>query len=137
MNPEARCRAGRPCLEGSKSRNRLSELLAWPVFFLLRAARRNQKSGGDMRASRYSVRLLVLSGAIVLGCREDEVARPSLAVAPSSLQRVEVTEARLAIEKLQLIGATEDTPAFSSMESFAVSVNLGGAITRLKSFSVP
>src|SRR5713101_2762383 len=32
MNPEARCRADRPCLEGSKSRNRLSELLAWPVF---------------------------------------------------------------------------------------------------------
>src|SRR5437667_99002 len=31
MNPEARCRAGRPCLRGSKSRNRLSALLAWPV----------------------------------------------------------------------------------------------------------
>src|SRR3989442_5462876 len=34
MNPEARCRAGRPCLEGSESRNRLSKLLAWPVFLL-------------------------------------------------------------------------------------------------------
>src|SRR5690242_10933888 len=31
MNPEAR-RADRPSLEGSKSRNRLSELRAWPVF---------------------------------------------------------------------------------------------------------
>src|SRR2546421_5736246 len=38
MNPEARCRAGRPCLEGSESRNRLSELLAWPVFFEARKA---------------------------------------------------------------------------------------------------
>ncbi len=31
--PGARCRAGRPCLEGSKSRNRLSGIPAWPVFF--------------------------------------------------------------------------------------------------------
>ena len=31
--PEARSRAARPCLEGSKSRNRLSEVPAWPVFF--------------------------------------------------------------------------------------------------------
>src|SRR3989475_2797974 len=28
-----RPRLGRPCLEGSKSRNRLSEVLAWPVLF--------------------------------------------------------------------------------------------------------
>ncbi len=28
MNPEARCRVGRLCFEGSKSRNRLSETLA-------------------------------------------------------------------------------------------------------------
>jgi len=34
MNPAARCRADRPGLEGSKSRNRLSETLAWPSFFL-------------------------------------------------------------------------------------------------------
>src|SRR5438874_6310789 len=34
MNPEARCRVARLCLEGSKSRNRLSERLAWPVPFL-------------------------------------------------------------------------------------------------------
>ncbi len=33
MNPEARCRAGRPCFGGSESRNRLSELRAWPVDF--------------------------------------------------------------------------------------------------------
>src|SRR5216117_2540637 len=33
MNPEARCRAGSPMLRGSKSRDRLSELLAWPVSF--------------------------------------------------------------------------------------------------------
>src|SRR5207247_2482717 len=45
--------------------------------------------------------------------------------------------AKLAIDKLQLIGATEETPAFNSTESFPVSVNLGGVITRLKSFSVP
>src|SRR2546429_9367901 len=32
--PEARCRAARLCLEGSKSRNRLSEAPAWPVLFL-------------------------------------------------------------------------------------------------------
>src|SRR3989449_6452318 len=32
MNPEARRRAARPCLEGSKSRNRLSEILAWSVL---------------------------------------------------------------------------------------------------------
>src|SRR2546430_11680400 len=31
--PEARCRAARLCLEGSKSRNRLSEVPAWPVLF--------------------------------------------------------------------------------------------------------
>src|SRR5438128_3302293 len=30
--PEARCRAARRCLEGSKSRNRLSEVPAWPVL---------------------------------------------------------------------------------------------------------
>jgi len=34
VNPEARSRAGRPCVGGSKSRNRLSEGLAWPVFFI-------------------------------------------------------------------------------------------------------
>ena len=34
--PEARCRAARVCLEGSKSRNRLSEVPAWPVLFLPR-----------------------------------------------------------------------------------------------------
>src|SRR5882672_8301068 len=34
MNPEARCRAGRPCLEGSKSRNRLSETPLGRPFFL-------------------------------------------------------------------------------------------------------
>src|SRR5437667_9839098 len=34
--PEARCRAARLCLEGSKSRNRLSEVPAWPVLFLPR-----------------------------------------------------------------------------------------------------
>ena len=33
VNPEARCRADRPCLGGSESRNRLSELLVWPVLF--------------------------------------------------------------------------------------------------------
>src|SRR5437016_4394440 len=33
--PEARCRAARPCLEGSKSRSRLSEVPAWPVLFFL------------------------------------------------------------------------------------------------------
>src|SRR2546426_1181393 len=33
MNPEARCRAARQCLEGSESRDRLSELVAWPVSF--------------------------------------------------------------------------------------------------------
>jgi len=33
MNPEARCPADRPCLEGSELRNRLSEALAWSVFF--------------------------------------------------------------------------------------------------------
>src|SRR5260370_19982099 len=32
-NLEARCRTARPCLEGSESRNRLSETLAWPPFF--------------------------------------------------------------------------------------------------------
>src|SRR6267378_4294805 len=32
--PEARSRAARLCLEGSKSRNRLSEVHAWPVFVL-------------------------------------------------------------------------------------------------------
>ena len=32
MNPEARCRPGRPCRAGSQSRNRLSEILAWPVL---------------------------------------------------------------------------------------------------------
>src|SRR2546425_9772388 len=31
--PEARSRAARVCLEGSKSRNRLSEVPAWPVLF--------------------------------------------------------------------------------------------------------
>src|SRR5207245_5585622 len=30
---EVRRRAARPCLEGSKSRNRLSERCAWPVVF--------------------------------------------------------------------------------------------------------
>src|SRR2546426_733884 len=34
MNPEARCRAGRPCLEGSESRNRLSGTPTRPVFFV-------------------------------------------------------------------------------------------------------
>jgi hypothetical protein len=34
MNPEARCRAARPCLEGSKSRNRLSGVPAWPFFLI-------------------------------------------------------------------------------------------------------
>src|SRR2546430_3870236 len=34
--PEARCRAARVCLEGSKSRNRLSEVPAWPVLFFPR-----------------------------------------------------------------------------------------------------
>src|SRR5438876_12059352 len=34
--PEARCRAARLCLEGSKSRNRLSEVPAWPVLFFPR-----------------------------------------------------------------------------------------------------
>src|SRR5256886_11432766 len=37
MNHEARCRGARPCLGGSESRNRLSEILAWPVL-VLRAA---------------------------------------------------------------------------------------------------
>src|SRR5213592_2442268 len=32
MNPGARCGADRLCLEGSESRNRLSDTLAWPVF---------------------------------------------------------------------------------------------------------
>ena len=36
MSPEARCHADRPCPEGSKSRNRLSALLAWPVSFFCR-----------------------------------------------------------------------------------------------------
>src|SRR6059036_2619785 len=43
VNPEARCRAGRPCLEGSKSRDRLSERLAWPAFLAV--------SGGPTKAS--------------------------------------------------------------------------------------
>src|SRR6266852_2878460 len=34
VNPGARCRADRLGLEGSKSRNRLSETLAWPAFFM-------------------------------------------------------------------------------------------------------
>src|SRR2546430_8270922 len=38
MNPEARCRAARLCLEGSKSRNRLSGIPAWSVFFFLSAS---------------------------------------------------------------------------------------------------
>jgi hypothetical protein len=36
-SPEASCRAGRPCLGGSKSRNRVSELLAWPGLFFERS----------------------------------------------------------------------------------------------------
>src|SRR2546430_13684774 len=32
---EVRRRAARPCLEGSKSRNRPSERCAWPVVFLV------------------------------------------------------------------------------------------------------
>src|SRR2546426_9818162 len=38
MTPEAGCRAGRPCLEGSESRNRLSEVLAWPAPFFCGSA---------------------------------------------------------------------------------------------------
>jgi len=34
LNPEARCRVVRPCLEGSESRNRLSGVPACPVFLL-------------------------------------------------------------------------------------------------------
>src|SRR5256885_2181649 len=41
MNPGARCRAGRPCLEGSKSRNRLSDVLARPVLLFWRARRKH------------------------------------------------------------------------------------------------
>ena len=33
MNLEARSRAARQCFEGSESRDRLSELVAWPVSF--------------------------------------------------------------------------------------------------------
>src|SRR6266508_3281539 len=37
MNPEARCCAARPCLEGSKSRDRLSGTPTRPVLFLAAA----------------------------------------------------------------------------------------------------
>src|SRR2546423_14963184 len=40
INPEARCRAGRPCLEASKSRDRLSGLPTWPVVFVASLGRR-------------------------------------------------------------------------------------------------
>src|SRR5207249_2375932 len=93
--------------------------------------------GGDMRASRHPIRILAIGATIVLACRDDDIVHPSFSVASSPIQSVEVTDAKLAIEKLELIGATEDIPPFKFFKSFAVNVDLGGVITRLQSFSVP
>lgn len=50
MSPEARFRAGRQCLEGSQSRNRLSDVLACPVS-LFRCAGRRIRAAQSSRLS--------------------------------------------------------------------------------------
>src|SRR6266513_1051978 len=63
MNPESRWRAGRPCFEGSKSRNRLSKAHARPAFFLYAL------SGGHMR--RGLIPFLAL-GVFLTDCQDAE-----------------------------------------------------------------
>jgi len=51
MNPEARCRAGHPCLEGSKSRNRLSGGGTHAAgFFLADPGRKGKQLASDSLA---------------------------------------------------------------------------------------
>src|SRR5947199_8242114 len=45
VNTGARCRAGRQCLEGSESRNRLSEVLSSLADFFVRPSVRENSSG--------------------------------------------------------------------------------------------
>src|SRR5207249_2941955 len=73
----------------------------------------------------------------LLSCGGDQVVRPNVSLVSSGIQSIEVTQARLAIQKMQLIGATEDISTFEYKESFVVEVDLSGVITRLRSFSVP
>src|SRR2546421_3847058 len=53
--PEARCRAARLCLEGSKSRNRLSEVPAWPVLFFCRESWAGTARAGHTERSPQSI----------------------------------------------------------------------------------
>src|SRR3989442_5338407 len=69
MNPGARCRADRPCLEGSESRNRLRDVLAWPVFFLVAPAAgrfRGELTSVNLGKSGVGRRGLPLSAAAIL-----------------------------------------------------------------------
>ena len=59
---EVRRRLARPCLEGSKSRNRLSETCAWPVLFWVSAKLHHLTKAGTMFN-----RMLVLGPAALLG----------------------------------------------------------------------
>src|SRR5437867_7406657 len=62
-----------------------------------------------MRALQRPVLLLVLSGAIVLGCREDEIVRPRLSVAtsgPQSVASVTVSPASATVEVGQTVQLT-------------------------------
>src|SRR5882762_11957070 len=58
---EVRRRLARPCLEGSKSRNRLSETCAWPVLFWVSAKLHHLTKAGTMFN-----RMLVLGPAALL-----------------------------------------------------------------------
>ena len=90
-----------------------------------------------MRTSAQSSLVLFLTGTLLLSCGGDQVVRPNVSLVSSGIQSIEVTQARLAIQKMQLIGATEDISTFEYKESFVVEVDLSGVITRLRSFSVP
>src|SRR5690349_5355496 len=69
MNPEARCRADRPGLGGSESRNRLSELLAWPVPFFVTTENTRRRGTHDPSCGAIPPRPLVRRGgnAVELG----------------------------------------------------------------------
>src|SRR5207247_1719790 len=71
-NPEARCRAGRPCLEGSKSRNRLSRTHAFSTLTDEKDMRRRlhvTRSQGTV-VSRL-IPLLAI-GALLAACHDAE-----------------------------------------------------------------
>src|SRR5438034_9624852 len=91
-----------------------------------------------MRPSIRSTLFRALGCVLVLGCREDGLVRPTLSAASGATSaNVELTQVQMAIERIDLIGATENIPPFKFTESFASNIDLTGPVTRLKTFNVP